>query len=467
MANIHVNSTTAGTPASPYANWTDAAATMGAAQAVAVAGDTVYVHPSHSETAAAAGFTWAGTAANPIKIICGTPVSPIIDVGITDLQNTAIWGIAATGSSLGWGGLGLYVHGIVFKVTGSSGSAILSLASTSLAQWTLNECQIYWTGVGGAGAHIGNSNEGDGTIVFNKCQFRFGKDTHFLRCMGNFLFKDCSVLSGSALPTTMFSIGYSTLDSPGFVEVDGFDFSVLANTVKLASFGKAGTGRFKNLKTPTSWGTISNLPFTAELLGGSKVEILNYDAASNTNYKYWVETKLGRSLNENTIKVNSANASGNSQTTYSRRVWSLASVGYPASIYRGPPITKYVVANGQYKGIFLDIAYDGSVSLTDKEFWIEVSAMTTANSPLSTQYSSCPPHLTAASNLLTSAETWDGLTGTGPNGSSNWIKSYVYQGGIPLIADGWVTVTPCFALPSKVIFMNENFVVADEGAIGP
>ena len=72
MALLHVNSTSGGTPTSPYDTWTKAATTIGAAALVAVAGDEVFVHPSHTETSNS-NIGWAGLGENPIKLICGTP----------------------------------------------------------------------------------------------------------------------------------------------------------------------------------------------------------------------------------------------------------------------------------------------------------------------------------------------------------------------------------------------------------
>lgn len=459
MANIHVNSTTGGTPASPYVNWADAATTLAAAAAVAVAGDTVYVHPSHNETTGAT-CVWAGTTTNPVRIICGTPDTVS---GITALQNTAIWGIAASGSSASWTG-STYCHGIIFKLIGNSGSAIVTLSSSSDAITTFNQCSFQYGGTNGT-MRFGPGVTAGGICQLLSCSFRFGAAGHTFLLQNRMYGTDLSVVSGSVTPTVMFALGSSTFDNGPIIEIDGFDFSNLANTVKVVStFAALGLARLRNVKVPAGWGVAGGTVATGELTVGAQLEILNY-GDGDTNYRYWIENKQGRALSESTIKMSGADASGNSTGTYSRRMQTLATVVYPNSIFRGPPISKYVVANGQYKGIFVHIVHDGSLQFTDKEFWIEVSFRGTTDSPVTTTLSSCPSFLTNAVALYSSVELWDGDTGTGPNGTSNWNTLYAYKGSIPLLEDGWITVTPCMSIASKTLFMNDSFVVEDEGAI--
>lgn len=462
MANLHVDSTTAGTPTSPYDTWATAATTLTAANAVAVAGDTIYVHPSHSE-AAAGNITFAGTITNPIKIICGTPHA-ILDNGISALQNTAIWGINSSGSGATWAG-SFYVHGISFRVVGTGGSGNLRTNGSNLEACTFNDCQFYYGGASGA-ITIGSSGEGVSITTLLNCTFRFHNAANLIRLNSRIYGSNLSVIAGAATPTIVFAIGDSTVDNSAHVDIDGMDFSVLANTTRLTNtFGEMSFVRFRNVKVPSGWGVLgSTNPLSADILTGSQLEILNY-GDGNTNHRYWIENKQGRSLAESTIKIDTAAASGNSIGTYSRRMQTLTSVAYPNAPYRGPSISKYVEANGQYKGVFLHLVHDGSLQFTNKEFWIEVAVQADISFPVSTMYSSCPDFLTGAVALYASVETWAGDTGTGPNGSSNWNTMYAYKGGIPVLNDGWITVTPCFAAPSKTIFINEDFIVEDEGAV--
>lgn len=461
MANLHVDSTTAGTPTSPYSTWATAATTINAASLVAVAGDTIYVHPSHSETAATAGLTGAGTAANPIKIVCGTPDTTS---GITALQTSAIFGINPSGSGASWTG-SFYVYGISFRVTGSTGSATLRVASSNLEVCTLEKCAFYFGGSNGA-MSIGVATEGTSIVNLINCDFRFHNAFNSFRFNSRVYGSNLAVVSSAATPTTMFAIGDSGVDNSAFVDIDGLDFATLANTTKLTStFSEQSFVRFRNLKVPTGWGVLGTTnPLSGDLLTGSQLELLNY-GDGDTNHKYWVENKQGRSLAESTIKVNTAIASGNSTGTYSRRMQTLANVAYPNAPFRGPSISKYVVANGQQKGIFLNVMFDGTPQFTNKEFWIEVTARTVTGFSHTVLYSSCPNFTTAPVAIYAASETWDGATGTGPNGSSVWNAMYVYVGGIPVREDGWITVTPCFAVPSKTIFVNDSFEIEDEGAI--
>ena len=460
MAQLHVNSTTAGTPTSPYDTWATAATTMAAAGAVAVAGDEVFVHPSHSETAAAAGIGWAGTPASPIRIVCGTPDTVS---GITALQTTAIWGIAASGSTFTFSG-SFYVYGLQFRMTGSSGSAAMTLAGGTTNICTFENCTFYYTGASGT-INIGPTASQEAIITLLNCSFRYAGTNNVFRLIGNVQGRNLTVISSAATPTSLFNFGYASGNNSGDINIDGLDFSTLANTVKLGIFARTVRTRIANVRAPTGWGVLgSTPPQSADIPNGSTLELLNY-GDGDTNHRYWIENKLGRSVAESTIKVNSANASGNSTGTYSKRMQSLASVSYPAAIYRGPPITKYVVADGHYKGVRVEIAYDIATSLNSKQFFIEVTARTVSGYPTTTLYSSAQIYVDAPSNLVGSSETWDGLTGTGPNGTTGWVSKYLYLSPIPILEDGWLTVTPCMSIPSFTLFMNDSFVLIDEGVI--
>lgn len=73
MADIFVDSASVGA-LSPYSTWATAATTLAAAIPPAVAGDTIYVANTHSEsTAADVFYTLPGTAASPNRILCVTP----------------------------------------------------------------------------------------------------------------------------------------------------------------------------------------------------------------------------------------------------------------------------------------------------------------------------------------------------------------------------------------------------------
>src|SRR3990167_6093507 len=71
MANIYVRSTD-GNDADDGTTWALADATLTGAAAADVAGDVIWVSQVHAEsTAAAITFNWDGTAAAPIRVVCG------------------------------------------------------------------------------------------------------------------------------------------------------------------------------------------------------------------------------------------------------------------------------------------------------------------------------------------------------------------------------------------------------------
>lgn len=453
MALLHVNSAN-GAPVSPFDTWAKAATTLGATAAVAVDGDEIFVHPSHAETLSAT-INFAGTQANPIKIICGTPGATS---GITALQTTAQISVATSGSSLSVNG-NLYIHGIQFRLTGSTGAAIFSFnTGATLTTIHFNECQFLGIATVGTGFNFCNSNtaQNEGYVMLTNCSVRYGATGHFLRFANRAQINGLTVLSGGVTPTSMFSYGSSGNENSAMVEMNGLDFSVLSNTAALnAATTKTTTVRYRNVKAPSGW---TPSLFSATPLLGSRGELLNW-ASDDKNYRFWVEDRHGKAKDEIVVK-RSTNAASDGTTSYSMRLETTSNVAFPILAFRSPPIIKrHAAAPGTTRTVAVQIAHDGSAAFSDKEVWLEVEYLGTAGFPLAKFTSDRAIYTNAAAAQPASGVAWDGATGTGPNGSTTWHRLQLETPAITVEEEGYLIGTVCMAVPSKTLFADPQLNV--------
>jgi hypothetical protein len=454
MAAVHVNSAN-GAPVSPYDTWAKAATTLAAAAAVAVAGDEVFVHPSHAETVGTT-CTWAGTKANPIRIICGTPGATS---GITALQNTAQWGYAISGSACTWNG-SIYVHGIQFKALGStSGSAGLMLSSTMGHAQHYNDCSFQHVATGTGyimSFHNNSAAVDDGDIKVTNSTFRWAAAAQSFRMFQRTTFSGMGVVAGSATPTTAFYSASSTADNSGLIEMNGLDLSALSSGFSLFTpTQKPSQIRVRNAKLPSGWtpGLFATTPIC-----GSRGELLNY-GTGDTNYKFYTSDHWGIAQDEVTIK-RTTNPASDGTTSYSMKLTTTANVGHPSSVFRSPPIIKrHAAAPGTTRTVSVQIAHDGASAFTDKEVWIELEYLGTAGFPLALFATDQSNYTTAAAGQPASGIAWDGASGTGPNGSSTWHRLQLETPAITVEEEGYLIATVCMSVPSKTIFADPQLNV--------
>lgn len=459
MASVHVNSTglsPTATPASPYATWQTAAATISAASGVAGVGDDVYIHPSHSETVAS-NITWAGTQASPVKIVCGTPGA---STGITAEQSTAALTVAAAGSAISWNG-SYAVRGISFRLTGSTGTAVWNFGGTTGAgvqEFTncefLNSSSSISPVFNLGGSTVSSVDEN--LTVLNNCIFRFALSNHFIRLLNRVVMNGISFVSGGATPAVIFSVGYAAQDTSTVVEASGIDFTNLGTAVPImGSGGRTGSARFRNCKMPSGWAG-NFLSSTA--VTGFKAELLNY-GDGDTNYKFWIEDRHGRAKDETTIK-RTTNPASDGTTSYSMHILTLTNCAYPSTVYRSPPIIKrHAASSGTPRKIAVQIAHDGSSALTDKEVWVEVEYLGTVNSPLANFTSDRANYLSSAAAQPASGIAWDGATGTGLNGTSTWHRLQLETPSITIQEEGYLIATVCVARPDFHIYIDPQINV--------
>lgn len=443
MAFTHVNSAN-GSPASPFDTWATAANTLAAAAAVMVAGDTMYVHPSHQETGTIS-FTMPGTIANPCKILCGTPDT---GAGITALQTGARVIANASSSIPGF----YYVYGIHF-VNSTSGTVNWTFGSGSANVAYFDNCSFLFEGTGASSACIfGANTAGAGLFTLRNPTFRLGNAGQTLRSYNRTHVMGGNILSGSTSPNYLWYV--SSPSSGGPLYIDGFDFSNLGTAFDLINdVGQASVVRIRNVKMPSGWvGALTE----AELLPGSRVELLNY-GDGDTNYKFWVETQQGIVKDETTIKRTSGGASDGT-TAYSMRMTTLAGVAFPSAVLRSPPILQRVASIGAAMTATVEIVHDGASAFNEKQIWLELEYLGTSGFPVGNHVSDSVDIIASAAAQASSSEAWDGDTGTGPNGSGTWHTLKLQVTFTPQEI-GYVVGTVCMGVASQTAFVDPKLAI--------
>src|SRR3990167_8654716 len=167
MANRYVRSTD-GSDADDGTTWALAKATLTGAAAIDVAGDVIWVSQVHAEsTAAAISFVWAGTAADPTRVLCGndgaeppTALATTATVTTTGTSNITLTGVG-------------YVHyyGITF-LCGTGAGNVSIICGTSVGKVDFDSCSFQIVSTGSTSSIIPSSNAA-GNISFVNSTFKF------------------------------------------------------------------------------------------------------------------------------------------------------------------------------------------------------------------------------------------------------------------------------------------------------
>lgn len=405
MANIYVRSTD-GSDADSGATWALAKATLTGAAAIDVAGDTIYVSQAHAETTAAAiSFSWAGSLASPIRIICGNdaaePPTAVSSAGTVTTTGNSDLSIMNTGGST-------YVYGLTFIAgSGASGVARIFINRVANGRQFLENCsfQVATTNSGSV-VFLGNGN---GTIRLRSCTFKFanagqgvdfGQATTISRIFGG------SLLAGGTSPTNFFTLGQSAT-----CYVDGFDFSNAAAAMNVANSNVVdATFIMRDCKLPGSWSGSLN----ASTPGRNSVWEMHNCDSTDTNYRYWRKTYLGDITHE-TIIIKTGGASDGT-TGLSWKIVSNADPEFPYQTLESSEIVRWNETTGSAITITVDFVHDSLTKLTDREIWIDVQYLGTSGFPLSTFISDAAADVLAtATDQTVSSSTWTTTGLTNPN----------------------------------------------------
>lgn len=443
MANIYVRSTD-GLDTDTGATWALAKATLSGAAAIDAAGDTIYVSQVHAESSAAAQtIALAGTASNPVRVICGNdaaepPTSVASSATVTTTLGNAI---TITGSG--------YLYGLTFNCGSGNNIASLNIATAD------QDAQIYDTCIlnlantsGSSGITLGSGTAAtESSLTFINSQFKFGTTTRTIAARKTpVIIRGGSIASGSAAITTFI---FAAQDNISY-KITGFDFSNAAATFNVLYASSPATGRIDliNCKLPASWtgGIVAGAPLNP----GFRASMYNCDS-TNTNYRLWIETFSGSIKSETTIVKTGGASDGTTALSWKMTTAANANETFPLV---SDDIAVWIDTTGASKTLTIDVVHDSLVALTDAEVWVEIDYLDSSTHPISTLLSDHRVTiLTAAANQTASTATWTTTGLINPNKQklevtfTNQMKGFVYA-------------RVCLAKPSYPLYVDYSPVLS-------
>jgi len=401
MATIYVRSTD-GSNADDGSTWALAKLDLAGAAAIDAAGDVIYVSDNHAEsTAASISITLAGTAASPVRIICGddaaeppTAVASAGTVTTTGTSNITLSGFA-------------YVYGLTFNLGSSTGGPYMLVGSGSVAEKQVYESCNFQVVASGAACRLdigSGGSTGPSCIVWNNCGVKFANASQALGVTGaRFEWRGGSIISGSTANTAgLFRAPANKAKRVAHALVECVDLSNLgaASYIFDAANAPIVHGVLRNCKLPGSW---TGGLVTGTIEPGARFEMWNCDSA-DTNYKLWIETYAGSVRDETTI-VRTGGASDGT-TAFAWKMVSTANAEYPVWPLVSPDLMYWQETVGGSITVTVEVVTDG-VTLTNEEAWLEVEYLGTSGNPLGVVASDAKADvLASAANQTSSSVTW-------------------------------------------------------------
>ena len=447
MANKYVRSTD-GLDADDGSTWALAKAKLTSAATAAVAGDTIYISQSHSETTAGAvSIGLNGTVTNPVAVIGASDASePPTAASVTP-------SIAITGNNnMTVSGSGRF-YGI--NINGGSGAngVILQLNKNALSHaiqvW--DTCDIFLNDTSDASEiRLGTATDTGITSdsTFRACRFKLSNLAALFRIYGYLRISGGSFVTGSITPSN----GLFVVQNSSRITIEDFDFSNLATSLKLFTApgsSQSQTTRVQNCKLPAGWsGSLVNVGYTQV---AARFEMYNCSAGAE-NYRLWIEDAPG-SIRDETVIVMTGGASDGT-TTISNKMVSNTYAKADGQTLIGPDLLTWVDTVGASKTATVEIIHDSATSLNNAEIWLEYDYLGTAGTPLGVIGSTrIATPLTTPADLSASAESW---TTTGLTAPNKQKMSFTFTPQIK----GWVRARVVMAKASKTVYYNPSLTVA-------
>ncbi len=438
MANLYVRSS-GGSDANNGSTWALAKATLAGVAAIDANGDAIWISQAHAESSASAQtIPFAGTVANPVRVICGDdsaepPTSVATSAAVT---TTGANGITITGNA--------FIFGILFNAGTGTGNVYITIASTFGNNIALEQCDfaINATNVGGR-LQIGNNG---GSAKLLNCSMSFGSTGQGVVPLGSTDIVGGNIKSGSAAITRFFKGAFNTQNCT----VRDFDFSNCDSGLILVD-APVFTGRidFYNCKLPASWS--GSVVSAAPTIPAARVSMYNCDS-SNTNYRLWVEDFAGSIKSETTL-VKTGGASDGT-TPISWKMTTNANANEALAPLVSDPIAIWNSTTGSSKTITVDVLHDSATNLTDAEIWLEIEYLGTSGYPLAVCASDQRATiLTTAADQTASSATWTTTGMTNPN------KQKLEVTFTPQVA-GFVYARVFLAKASKTVYVDPQPVIS-------
>lgn len=451
MANLYVRSTD-GSDADNGTTWALAKATLSGAAAIDAAGDVIYLSQNHAESGASSSCAFAGTNANPVRIIGGNDAAE----PPTSLSSAPT--VTVTGTTCLVNG-GVYVYGVNWVFTSTSSFSPTFNSSNGFFE-VYDTCKFFYTGAAGSPV-IGFGSGGGGAhgiTELRNCQFKLGGSGHRIQADHDLYIYGGSWASGGTNPTGIFTMSSTR---PTNLLIDGFDFTNLSTTFNIIQSTTEGSCNaiIRNCKLPASWTGGPLASGQAKL--GSRICMYNSDNG-DTNYRVWIEDYGGTIRDETTI-VRSGGASDGT-TPISWKMSTSANTAYPTSVLYSDWISQWNETTGSSLTATVEIVHDTNVAagqgagtssrFQDNEIWLEVFYSNDASFPLYASATDKPANiLTAAADQTDSSVTWTTTGLTTP------VKQKI---SVPFTAQnkGVVYARVCMAKASKVCYVDPKVTIA-------
>ena len=420
--------------------WADATLTLAKAAANDAAGDTIYVSQNHAESSGSTQTAaLAGTAASPVRVICGNTGAEPPTAAATTATVTTTGTNAITFSGCG------YYYGITFNCGSSTSLAIFGVATPSDGSYSVWDSCVFNCGSSSASQRFQLGYPGAGGDFYAKllnCTFKFNNTSQSIKP------EQARVeIIGGGFSSTSAAVTRFMRDAVATsidMLVKDFDFTYAAQAIDLVTAGPAtGQIKFVNCKLPSSWsgnlvsGTLTN--------PGFRVSMYNCDSGS-TNYRLWIETSAGSIKSETTLVKTGGASDGTTALS-----WKLTTTAN-ANEYVAPLITDdmaiWIENIGQPNVISVDILHDSTTPLTDADVWLEIDYLGSSSFPLGTPSSDKRATvLTTPTNQNSSAAQWVSTGMTNPN------KQKLEVTFTPQMK-GFVYARVCLAKPSYTVYVD-------------
>jgi len=438
MADIYVRSTD-GSDSDNGSTWGLAKATLVGAAAIDAAGDAIYLSQSHAESGGAVVAVFAGTMANPVKIIAGNDsAEPPIAVSAASLISSS--SITLSGS--------YYLYGLTLQAA----TSILPNAQSASNSVTLDHCSLITTGTTGGGFFsIGSANNITQKAVLLDCTYKFSGSSNIgCATAGVVEIKGGSFVSGTSTPSAGVFGGAASDRTGSRLLIDGLDMTNLASTVNIfRTFVSPGLFQIRNSKLPASWsGSLCN---ATPLATGQRFEMHNCDSG-DTNYRLWVQEYSGSIKTETTL-VRTGGASDGT-TGYSLVMATTANANASVAPLVSPEVSIWNDTTGGSKTVTVEILHDSATNLTDGEIWLEAQYLGTSGVPLGSFISDAKADILAtAADQSASSETWTTTGMSNPN-TQKLSVTFTPQ------EKGYIQAKVYLAKASKTVYVDPKLTVA-------
>lgn len=459
MADTYLDSTGAGTPASPWGTYgVNEAHSIIALDANAVMGadDVTWVANDHTESTSSIATITSHASATAVKPHRFFAVS---DIGTNSSFVTAPSAtLTATANAVTSFQLEkyIYLYGFIWQSTSTGGSSGLSAGYTNAGPHniTLNNCQIGLGNSSAAKLHLGNiantGNDETQTLLNDSVYFPNNAGNKIVFNHGRHLINNLAFHASAVAPTSLFSFGSAVAAD---VLVENSDLSGKSFTNLFDSSGSVtGLFRGRNLKLPSSCTSYC----TDNIAAPGMRFILDDFTVGTTPIAFYRRYFSGEIVYETGIIPNSTTDRMYLRNDESDSGYSIKIVAASSNCSKWEPVyTDWIhieventsTAITPYAEIL--VSGDGATALKDNECWIEVDVMT-GSGRNATRSSDAASLNASGTNQASGTITWTGHGYSAPTTHKVALGSAVTPG-----QKGYIRLRVALAKANTSVFVGK------------